>query len=1677
MTAALLALLLTLQVPTPAAPVWIEGEAPAKFDAPLAPGGWGRAATLSGKQWLWAAVEAADVPAKVPADGLSTRYDFRAPAAGPHRVHARIGYEFARSPFRWRIDAGEWHPVSPQELTTDLMAPADFTEVAWLELGTAELTAGPHALEFNVPKPKAGERLLFALDCICLSRDPFAPNGPHRPGALWKYPLDYVAEKVRFEFAAVPTGTPPEARQALDLAGTWQTARYDEQTLNDRTGPIEDLPRDLEALNWRGIRVPGDRDAALPEWAYAHRYLYRTKVRVPADLAGRALVLRFPNNALTTTVWVNGTRVGFSKTPCAPFECDATAAVKFGGTNEIVVGIKDHYYGLAKTADDRSPRYGFALPHDRFYNAGGLGATKYADFPTMYKVRRTGILEAPTLTAVGRVYTSDVFAQPSVALKHLTLTTTVENPGPTPVTVEVRHAVRALDRDGVVTREALAKPDLAFAPKSVTVAAGASEVVTLTQPWAAAKLWWPDDPRRYAVETTLAVAGKPIDQFYTPFGFREWGTRGKEFTLNGVPWHGRADLRHTGRQTLAGAEVAVKEWRKNGQTMTRFWGEEPWAGASQADTLTVFDMAGVPVRRSGIFDGEVASYQLVEDGQVNAALFANWRLQLAAWVKAERNHPSVMVWSLENEVTYINARNFGWLKQVEPEMKKAADLVRQLDPTRPVMIDGGDALLDNSLPVIGNHYLEQAKRDYPDEAYTLSKAYARPDGWDPWPIARDKPLFLGESFFANGAPPSAYSEVLGEVAFLGRAAAAPGVTRFARMLSEGYRTHGVAAFHFWFAEGADADHHKAWQPVAVFTREWNTAWPTGVKYPRTLTVFNDTRDPSAVTVYWILQPKGRAEFPEVRGKQSLSIPLGEKVTLPIALDLPAVPAGETVEADYAVVALRGGKEVFRDVKRVRLLGAVKPLADPVADAVTWDPAGKLPLPILNLVRGKPIASLDDVPKGTKLLVVGPDAVTPDLATSPKWLALAAGGCRVVVFDQTHPLHYQALPADLEPTTFSGRIAFPEDPTHPAFTGLTRDDFLCFSGDHVVYRNAYRKATRGGRSLLQCDAELGCTALVELPVGDGLLLLDQTPLGAKPDDPVALRLAANLIRYAAGYQRRARPTVVVLPEADPRRQLLAASGLKFTATDDPVAALEGGEVVIVDGTPANLAKLVTEPEKLKAFAEAGRKLMLWGVTPEALADFNKLVGFDHAMRPFKVERVAFPPVRDALVAGLSLRDVALESTEKIYPWAGDRYPAADTFTHVVDLDDAAPFVKSPGYADGWSKMTDGLTSADSWKFVFYHDQAQAGLAPSWAGTLAKAEEVTGLTVVVNADYRAITSLRVVFDGRTDTAVTLKLEPVRELVQTFEFAPRKCRKIALEPVAWTDGSKPVIGIDSLRLKVRRPADFTTRVVPLLNIGGIVSYPPRGILLNQLCVDAAEANPENAVKKRNLVATLLRNLGAEFAPARLLIPGANLASTPVPLGDKCNAYLSADKGWLAGQPGFDFFPAGEQKFAGVRYLLRDFTTSPLPSAVMLQGPASKSVAVAEVADIPVNRKADALEFLHTFHPAAEPKSGETPTVFEYVVTLADGRTVTVPVAYRRGVGPWLAPAAKTLPQAAVAWSAKFPEGKGPADKVAVVYQMTWTNPHPDTEIRAVTLRRAPGPPLGTPILFAVTASTLVK
>ena len=80
----------------------------------------------------------------------------------------------------------------------------------------------------------------------------------------------------------------------------------------------------------------------------------------------------------------------------------------------------------------------------------------------------------------------------------------------------------------------------------------------------------------------------------------------------------------------------------------------------------------------------------------------------------------------------------------------------------------------------------------------------------------------------------------------------------------------------------------------------------------------------------------------------------------------------------------------------------------------------------------------------------------------------------------------------------------------------------------------------------------------------------------------------------------------------------------------------------------------------------------------------------------------PAVRDPLLSGLTIRDVALESTKRIFPWSGDVFPSDDAFTNVVDLDDVAPFCDAGKDAYIWGQITNGLTSADAWVFIYEHN---------------------------------------------------------------------------------------------------------------------------------------------------------------------------------------------------------------------------------------------------------------------------------------------------------------------------------------------------------------------------------------
>jgi beta-galactosidase len=345
--------------------------------------------------------------------------------------------------------------------------------------------------------------------------------------------------------------------------------------------------------------------------------------------------------------------------------------------------------------------------------------------------------------------------------------------------------------------------------------------------------------------------------------------------------------------------------------------------------------------------------------------------------------------------------------------------------------------------------------------------------------------------------------------------------------------------------------------------------------------------------------------------------------------------------------------------------------------VLLDPQGETAAFLKSM--GQPftlIQSLGDVPARSKVLVVGRDAIAPGESTSTRLAVLASEGRAVIVLDQVNPLKYQAIPAELELApnsrkndfgaevpTAEGRTAFLEDASSPVLRGLKDKDFFTWGPEHRVYRQAYVKPTRGGKSLVQCGPRLAFSALVEVAVGKGIMYLSQLEIGRElGENAVAQHLLLNLIRSGAAYRLEYANVAAVIED----RQLggaVDAIGLQYGKVADVLAVFDNPDwkTALVSATPDNLKRLAEHMPALQSFWQRGGTLVLCGLTPDGLTDYNRIVGVQHVLRPFKRERVTFPAVRNPLTAGLTTGDIVMLSGKRIFGWTADEYVASDVFS--------------------------------------------------------------------------------------------------------------------------------------------------------------------------------------------------------------------------------------------------------------------------------------------------------------------------------------------------------------------------------------------------------------------------------
>jgi hypothetical protein len=406
--------------------------------------------------------------------------------------------------------------------------------------------------------------------------------------------------------------------------------------------------------------------------------------------------------------------------------------------------------------------------------------------------------------------------------------------------------------DGAST--ALALPD-----RQVTVPPLTNVQLDITAPWPSPHLWSPPDPYLYYLETTVA-SGLGQDQLRTRFGFREFWAAGATFYLNGTPIHLPAtatwppsDLEDTNqiRKVLtdvkAGNNVAIR-------FHTQPW-DEPW--------YTIADEVGLLVVEECAVWCDSYSYRLSD-----ATFWTNYSQHLSAAVQRDRNHPAIVLWSLENELLHCGGEKA--YSATDVQLAAMGRLVKSLDPTRPITYEA-DLDPGGVADALGLHYPHEYPdfQVWPNAAYWMDQTIAR--DWVPggqWKWDRSKPLYIGEFLWVPGTSAADFTILFGDDAYSDPAyyrIQAKGLTW--RMQIEAYRAYGVNGICPWtmFEDpsvvSGQFDLHPesnylyqvqeaAYHPNAVVVQEYNTRFFTGDNVRRTVHVYNDRLTPGSFTLRW-----------------------------------------------------------------------------------------------------------------------------------------------------------------------------------------------------------------------------------------------------------------------------------------------------------------------------------------------------------------------------------------------------------------------------------------------------------------------------------------------------------------------------------------------------------------------------------------------------------------------------------------------------------------------------------------------------------------------------------------------------------------------------------------------------------------------------------------------------------
>jgi beta-glucuronidase len=393
----------------------------------------------------------------------------------------------------------------------------------------------------------------------------------------------------------------------------------------------------------RDIAVPASYNDIVPELRdHVGEVWYQRTARVPRGWAGQRIVLHFESATQRATVWVDGTEVVTHEGGYTPFEADITALVRPGDEVRITACVDNTltFQSIPPGVVEDTPTGPRQVYWHDFFNYSGLHRSVW-------------------LAATPMTYIEDVTVVTGLDGTDGTVDWTAVTAGG----LDVRAVLR--DADGV------------------EVAAGTG---TLRVP--DVHRWAPGDGYLYDLEVQLVDGDVLVDSLHQSVGVRTVEVRGTEFLINGEPFHFTGFGKHEDVPVVGKGhsdaylvhDFELMRWigANSFRTSHYPYSEAVLDYADRHGIVIIDETAAVGLNMGlggGIFGGQ--GYTTFSPETINDRTREVHAQAIRELVARDRNHPSVVLWSIANEPESDT-------EAAEDYFRPLFDVARDADPTRPV---------------------------------------------------------------------------------------------------------------------------------------------------------------------------------------------------------------------------------------------------------------------------------------------------------------------------------------------------------------------------------------------------------------------------------------------------------------------------------------------------------------------------------------------------------------------------------------------------------------------------------------------------------------------------------------------------------------------------------------------------------------------------------------------------------------------------------------------------------------------------------------------------------------------------------------------------------------------------------------------------------------------------------